>query len=271
MAIAPVAEDLLKLLSPSARAALRAELESNENARKMVEEGLTFRDAYLNGTDDPTISGGNGDDEAARKAEADRKAAEKAEADRKAAAAAAAANGNGGNGNGNGGNAELRALMDQLTGLKTSLDEKLKNVVTKGDLPKLGEELLGRAIKNAHLVARIERQHEKEFGEELNLDELNAYLQEQVKTGRSFKDMQEVYDSKMGEKRTQKKIADGIAEGLKQKRSADAVPGQSSPAGGSSAQEAIRKARGESGGNVNDYVEKLKKIRENREGVGEAA
>ena len=205
------------------------------------------------------------------KAEEDRKAAEKVEADRKAEVARVAAAAASSGGSGSGASSDLKALMDQLTGLKTTLDEKLKNVVTKNDLPKLGEELLGRAIKNAHMVSKIERMHEKEFGEELDLAELNKYLDEQVKSGRSFKDMQEVYDAKMGEKRTAKKIADGIAEGLKQKRSADAVPGQSSPAGGSSAQEAIRKARGESGSNVNDYVEKLKKIRENREGVGEAA
>ena len=51
MAIAPIANDLLKLLSPTMQAALKAELEANENARKMLEEGLTFRDAYLNGED----------------------------------------------------------------------------------------------------------------------------------------------------------------------------------------------------------------------------
>lgn len=261
MAIAPITEDLLKLLSPAARATLLAELEANEGARKVMEEGLTFRAAYLGGEEPPA---GSGEDEAAKaaaKAEADRKEAERVEAAKRAAAASS----------GNGISGDLKAISDQLSGLKTSLDERFKNVVSKDDLPKLGEELLGRAIKNAHMVAKIERQHEKEFGEELNLDELNKYLEEQVKSGRTFRNMQEVYDAKMGEKRTEKKIADGIKEGLKQKKSADAVPGQSSPAAGSSAQEAIRKARGEASGNVNDYVSKLQKIRENREGVGEAA
>jgi hypothetical protein len=260
----PILDDLFKLLSPSARAALAEEFKSNEKAKEMVAQGLTFRAAYLEGEEPLPVE--TPEQIAAKKAEADRAAA--AEAERLRAAGASHRN-NGGEGGVNAG--ELKGITEQLTKLSSTLEEKLKNVITRDQLPMLEGQVLEKAIFNASMVMEMKAEHKSTFGEDLDLGKLNSYLEEQKKAGRSFSNIRSVYDDMMHEKMMQKKIADGIAEGLKQKRSSEAVPGQSSPAALSPAQVVLKTARGSDATNVNDYTEKLRKIREAREGTGEGA
>jgi hypothetical protein len=262
MSTKPILDDLFGLLSPEVKAALSAEFAKNAKAKEMVEQGLTFRAAYLEGdeTDAKTP-----EQLAAEKAEADRIERERVERERIERARVAAAGASG-----NGASAELKALTDQLTALNNTITEKFKNVITRDQLPTLEGQVLEKAIVNASMVMEMKAHHKATFGEDLDLAKLNTYLEEQKKSGRSFGNIRAVYDDMMREKVIEKKIAEGIAEGIKQKKSADAVVGQASPAAVNPLTEAMRKLRGEQT-NVNDYAEKLRKIREAREGTGEGA
>jgi hypothetical protein len=258
MSSKPILDDLFSLLSPSMKAALAEEFKTNGKAKEMVEQGLTFRAAYLEGEEPPPVEVPPIVPVVKTPAEIE---AERVERARVAAAAA-------GHGNGS---ADLRALTAELTSLKTTLDEKLKNVITTDKLPTLRGQLLESTILNSVLAMKITSLHEKDFGEELDMVKLNEHINEAAKSGRVFPNIKVAYDDWTNERRVQKRIADGVAEGIKQKKSADAVPGQSGPAAMSRAQAMIKKAAGESQGNVNDYADELRKIREAREGVGEGA
>jgi hypothetical protein len=246
-------DDLRALLSPEEQVILGMLLK-NDKAKLALDEGLTMRKEYLGDG-----SGGGDDAAASAAAEAARVEAARVEA------------------------ADLSAITRQLADLNTSLTKQLddfkKTVVTVDKLPEYRGELLTQTIKLSHEVARLEMQHKAEFGEELNLDELNTYVEEQKKVGRSFASITKAYEDKMSEKRVAKKIADGIADGLKNKRSADASTGASGGGGGtalSAGQELIRKAKGEAGAqdhivSMADKLRQIREARESREGGAEAA
>ena len=210
---------------------------------------------------------GVGDDEAqkaAAKAAADKAAADAAakvaadaEAARKAAVSSTPV--------------DLSAITKQLSDLSASLDDRFKKLderyVAADKLPAYRGEMLETTIRNAHQAMQIQLAHEKEFpNEPFDLNKVNEFLNEEGKKGHKYQDLKSAYDAMVGEKRVEARIAKGIAEGMKQKKSAESVPGQSGPSGLSPAQEAIKKARGEGGeNNLTDISAKLRAIREARE------
>lgn len=250
--------ELLGLLSPEEKAALAPVLEKNAKFRERVEQGAQFRDAYLEG-DEPDLSGGETPEQKVAREAKEKKDREDREA---AARAAAAAAGSGG---------DFKALTTQLTTLNSTLEEIKKNSISKSDLPKLRGELLETTILNATQVMKVERQHLADFAEELDLTKLNEFINKEAEAGRRFPNVKAAYDSWTNERRIEKRIADGVKEALKQKKSGEGVPAQASPEALSPAQELLKKQRGEGGSNVNDYAARLQKIREAREGVGEGA
>ena len=256
-------DDLLGLLSPSEQTIIRETILKNDKAKQALEEGLSLRKEYL-GPDDPAA------DEVARaatvKAAADKAIADRAEADRVAAAARAT-----------NASPELSAITKQLADLNTSLTTRLadfeKKYVSVEKLPEYRGEILGITIKNADLLGQVRQQHATEFPTEpFDLEKLNTFVNDQLKTGTRFPDIKHAYDAMVGEKRTEAKIAKGIADGIKNKKSgdgADAAAGGSSPAALSAGQELIRKAKGAEAtpDHVLSFADKLRKIREAREGT----
>ncbi len=256
-------DDLLGLLSPSEQVIMREIILKNDRVKTQLDEGLTMRKEYL-GDETPG-------DEAARaaavKAAADKAAADRAEADRVAAASRAAA--------GNNTSPDLSAITKQLSDLNNTLTTKLadleKKVVTIDKLPEYRGEILGITIKQADLLGQVRAQHAAEFPTEpFELDKLNTFVNENQTKGIRYPDIKAAYDAMMGEKRTEAKIAKGIAEGIKQKKSAEsagAAAGGDSTVALSPGQELLRKARGaeSTGDHVLAFANKLKNIKESRE------
>lgn len=238
-------DDLLGLMTPDEQAIIRATILKNPQAKTALEEGMTMRKEYL--SDEPPV------------VTVPPVVVPPVATVTPPPVAAAG---------------DMSAVLKQLSDLNVNLaardariDKLEKNAVTLEKLPEYRTELLGLAIKSSHEVARLESTHEKEFGESLDLDGLSAWIDEQKKAGVGFSSITKAYEAKMMDKRIEKKIADGIAEGVKQKKSSESVPGQSSVTAISAGQELMRKQRGESAGtdHVTGLAAKLAKIREARE------
>ena len=158
-----------------------------------------------------------------------------------------------------------------LAAMDTKLAEFKKDLVSAADLPKYRTEMTASSIKSAHQVMRIEMTHKQEFGEDLDLEALDKYANEHP----GHKSITEVYDAMVAQKRMDKKIADGIAAGIKQQKSQQTVPAQTTSSALSPAQEIIRKAKATDAGsgesNVSRAAAKLAQLQRAREGVGSEA
>lgn len=162
-----------------------------------------------------------------------------------------------------------KEILDMLGSVKTSLETKLadleKNSIKITDLPKYEGAMLEKTIRNAHLAARIEREHHAAFNEDLDLDKLGEFINEQGKKGVKFADIKSAYDKMVEPRVIEAKIAAGIAEGVKQKTSAVTVPGQSQSSALSPAQQVIAKAKAaatstEGKTNLQSAIDRLKTI-----------
>lgn len=250
----PTALDLLNsMLTDDEKTQFTALLAKNPKFAEKVGTGVQFLLDYA----EPERGDDAAATEAARKAaaaEATRKAAEAAAAATPPPAAAATT--------------AASALTD-LAAIEKMFDTKLealkKDFVPTSALPGYRTEMTAASIKSAHQVMRIEMTHKQEFGEDLDLDALDKYATEHP----GHKSITEVYDAMVGQKRMEKKIADGIADGLKLKKSGDTVPAQTTSSALSPAQEIIRKAKAETGNggesNVSRAAARLANLMKNRE------
>ena len=219
------------------------------------------------------------EDDTGTRAAAERAAAEKAAAEAKAAADAAAA---------------ARAMTTTTTTpaatstsapvdtkallaeLSTMLDARLKalteKVVTTDKLPESEGKLLTRTLKLSLEMAQIESTHEKEFGEQLDLDKFNGWYEEQRKAGSSYGSVPQAYNAYVAERRIDAKIKAGIAEGLKAKASSTAVPAQTTSQALAPAQQILRDARKptatEGKSNAVKAAERLAALQQERESAG---
>lgn len=160
-----------------------------------------------------------------------------------------------------------------LSELGTLLDTRFKafeeRVVTMDKLPNLEGQVLTKALRLSHDIARIENNHEKEFGEQLDLDKFNAWYEEQKKTGANFGTVPKAYDVYVQERRVEAKIKLGIEEGIKQKQSSTGVPAVTTSVALSPAQQVLHDARktettGES--NAQKAARRLAELARSRDG-----
>ena len=178
--------------------------------------------------------------------------------------------------------ADSAAILKQLESISSSLsgyDAKL-SAMEKKFIPveKLGEyrsEIAGTTLKLADDLANIRENHREEFGERLDRNAFEKFVNDQKAAGVGYKDLTAAHDAFVADKRVEKKIAEGVAAGVKQKTSAMEVPGQTQSVGMSAAQQVLSKARAEAaaqGGNNRAMAaaEKLRALRQGREDSGAA-
>jgi len=167
------------------------------------------------------------------------------------------------------------AILAKLTELSTNLDTRFEELDTKFvPVAKLGEyrnDMLASSIRAADDYAQVRESHRAEFGEPLKRDDFEKFVMDQKTAGVGYKDMAAAHDSFVFEKRNAKKIADGIAEGVKVKTSGTNVPGSTQTVGLSPAQQVIAKAKaaavgtGDGKSNAMAAADRLAQLRRQRE------
>ena len=144
-------------------------------------------------------------------------------------------------------------ILERLNALNTTLDTRLADIEKKfvpvDKLPAYRSEMLAASIKAADDYATVRESHRAEFNEPLDRNAFEAFVAEQSTAGVRFKDMKAAHDLYVMEKRTNKKITDGIAAGTKQAKSGAAVPGQTQAVAMSAALQVMAKARAGAPGN----------------------
>ena len=139
--------------------------------------------------------------------------------------------------------AAINGLKSSMDGFRTTTEATLKNVVTVDKLPELGRQLRSQAIQDAHLTMKIEALNKQTFGEDLDLAKLGTFIEDQKKAGTNYPDVEKAYLAMVGDKLTEITIAKKVDEGVKQKLSAATVPGQTTSAALSPAQQVLAKER----------------------------
>jgi hypothetical protein len=235
-----------------------AKIAANSDISTRLSEGERLFRYYTGQEDDPDLAA-DAAKAAADKAAADKAAADKAEADRRAAAAAPAATDN-------------KAILGELSNLLTTrFSEFEKKVVTIDKLPQYEGELLAKTLRLSHDISRIESNHEKEFGEQLDLDKFNTWYDEQKKVGAAYGSVAKAYDVFVGDRRIEAKIKAGVEEGVKAKLSSTSVPAQTMTESLSPAQTVLREARkttaSEGKSNAVKAAERLAQLQKEREGT----
>ncbi len=164
---------------------------------------------------------------------------------------------------------DFKTVLDALNGLKTSMETKLGNVITKDQIPELSKNLRTQTIRDAHLTFKIEAAHKAMFNEDLDLDKVGTFITEQGKLGIQYPDVEKAYTAMMAEKLTEMKIAKGIEDGVKQKTSGSTVPAQTTSSALSPAQQINAKAKkdqSEAGGTrLQSLIERAKQLENSRE------
>jgi hypothetical protein len=167
---------------------------------------------------------------------------------------------------------DLKSVLGELSNLvNTRFTEFEKKVITVDKLPEYEGKMLARTIKTAHEIARIESTHEREFNEPLDLEKFNNWYEEQKKAGANFGTIPMAYSAWVSDRRTEAKIAKGIEDGLKAKRSSESVPAQTTAVALSPAQQVLHDARKTSAtegkSNAVKAAERLAQLQREREGT----
>jgi hypothetical protein len=145
-----------------------------------------------------------------------------------------------------------KLLADMSAKIDKSLADLDSRYVTAAKLPEYRTEMTGIAIKAADDYATVRENHRAEFGEPINRNEFEKFVTDQTTAGAKFVNMNEAHDRYVAEKRVKAEIAKGIAEGLKQKSSAQNVPGQTQSVAMSPAQQVMAKAKAANASTSND-------------------
>jgi hypothetical protein len=259
MADKTIIEDLLELLEPDQRTAVQAKLAANPKliaqdkfvhslfgAYKGLEEGTTPATTTTTTTTETPA--------AAHTPTVPSAAATTTPVAAAAATTTAASS------------ADNKAIMDMLA----NLNKKLENVVTADQIPKLGAELVNNAIahslRQADELAVIRETHREEFGEKLDKAAFEKFVldaQDPTTKRSPYATLTAAYDAMVSQKRIDKKIADGITEGVKHKTSGAAVTGQTQSTSLSPAQQVIAKAKATGGGgksNLQAAIDRMAKL-----------
>lgn len=259
-------EEKLALQILAANPALQARLDKGDELYQ-----------FYQGLDGGEGGGGGGETEAEKAAAkevekkrvADAAAAATDAAKKKVADAAAAAATKAAASSSTGVSADLAAIENLFeTKLLPKLAEKF---ISLDKLPEYRRSILADAIQLSDQYAAIRESHRAEFGEVLKQEDFEKYVSDQTKAGAKFATLTTAYDQFIQEKRVEKRIADGVAKGIKQKTSAATVPGQTPASGMAPARAQIVKARaaattsGDGKSSMESAVARLRALNTSRE------
>src|SRR4029077_5376144 len=113
--------------------------------------------------------------------------------------------------------ADMKSLLASVAELNAKVTNMDKSYVRLEKLPEYRGEMLGATIRLAHEVGLVTANHQKEFGEPLDMDAFDKFIADSKKEGAAYPTVTAAYNAMVSEKRIEKKIADGVAEGVKQK------------------------------------------------------
>lgn len=143
--------------------------------------------------------------------------------------------------------ADNSAILSKLGELSNSLNTRLaelsKQFVPTSELPRYRTEMLASAIKASDDYATIREDHRAEFGKPLDRTAFEKYVSEQTAAGARFSSMKAAHDAFVQEDRLNLRIARGVEEGIKTRKSAQSVPAQTTQIAMSPAQQVLAKAR----------------------------
>lgn len=166
------------------------------------------------------------------------------------------------------------AILAELRNLSTAMDTKLealrKEFIPASKLPEYEGSIMARAIKASDDLAQVRETHRAEFGKPLDRDAFEKFVLDQQAAGTKFKDMKEAHDRFVIKERTDAEVAKRVDEQVKQKKSGDQVPGQTTAVGLSPAQAVLKKAReaakgGDGKSNAMAAAEKLAQLERGRD------
>jgi hypothetical protein len=145
------------------------------------------------------------------------------------------------------------AVLAALNSLKSSIDDRFKNVVTMDKVNELGAGLINQAatqaLRQADEIFTIRDTHQREFGEPFDRALFEKFItdnQDATTKRNKYSTLTDAYNAMVSDKRVKAEIAKGVADGVKQKLSSATVPGQTTSAGLSAAQQINAKAKKDS-------------------------
>jgi len=166
------------------------------------------------------------------------------------------------------------AILAELQKLSSTFDAKLdafkKEFIPAADLAKHRGEVTAAAIKAADDLAQIRESHRSEFGKPLDRDAFEKFVTDQQAAGTRFKDLRAAHDLFVTKERTDAEVNKRVDEQVKQKKSAESVPGQTQSVAMSPALAVMKKAReaakgGDGKSNAMAAAEKLAALERGRE------
>jgi hypothetical protein len=141
-------------------------------------------------------------------------------------------------------NAAISAQLSALTKtLETRLADLDKRYVPVEKIAEYRTEMLASSIKAADDYAQVRESHRAEFNEPINRTEFEKFVADQSAAGTRFASMNDAHNRYVADKRVALQIKNGIDEGLKQRQSAQHVPGQTQSTALSPAQQIMAKQR----------------------------
>jgi hypothetical protein len=171
------------------------------------------------------------------------------------------------------------AVLAALNGLKTSIDERFKNVVTMDKVNELGAGLINQAatqaLRQADEIFTIRDTHQREFGEPFDRTAFEKFItdnQDPTTKRNKYSTLTDAYNAMVSEKRIAAQIKKGVDDGVKQKLSSTTVPAQTTSAGLSPAQQVMAKAKKDSaaagGSQLQSLIAKAEALDRSRQDAG---
>jgi hypothetical protein len=171
---------------------------------------------------------------------------------------------------------ESAAILAALNGLKTSIDDRFKNVVTKEDAQKLGDTLVNNAIahslRQADELATIRETFRAEFPDKkwdkAAFEKFVLDSQDPVTKRNKYGTLTDAFDAMVAKDRLANEIARGVEEQVKQKTSGTSVPAQSTSTGRSAAQQLMDKEKAKAsatgGSNLSSLIDRAAQLERSR-------
>jgi len=171
-----------------------------------------------------------------------------------------------------------KAILDALNALKTSVDDRLKNVVTMDKVNELGTNLINqastRALQQADEIYTIRDTHRREFNEDFNRADFEKFVTEAMDPAtkrNKYATLTDAYNAMVSEKRIANRVKTEVDTQVKQKLSAATVPGQTTSVALSPAMQVLAKQRAaqktQEGSSLERAIAELAKRDQGRDGA----